>query len=188
VREFEWKRKGVHLGAIVLPILYYLLPVPVGRACLLALTGIVIILDVVRLRHSTAHSIFVLVFGPVIRRHEVWSLTGATYLLFSSLICVFVYDKPVAVAAISFLVLGDLMAAIVGTRWGRVRVWGKTIEGAVACFVTCLIVVWVIPELSLRVGLAGALVAAVVEIVPVPLDDNLSIPLMSGLAMQLLTL
>jgi dolichol kinase len=178
----------VHLGTIVLPVLYYFLPESVGRIGLLVLTGAVIILDVFRLRYSSARATFVLLFGPVIRQHEVWSLTGATYLLFSSVVCVFLFDRPVAVAAISFLVLGDLMAAVIGGRYGRLRVWGKTVEGAVACFITCIVVVYVIPGLPPGAGLAGAFVAAVAELVPVPLDDNLSIPLMSGLIMQLLIL
>jgi glycerol-3-phosphate acyltransferase PlsY len=184
----ESKRKGVHALALVLPVLYYFLPAQVGRTGLLVLTGIVIILDLLRLRYATTRAMFALIFGPVIRRHEVWSLTGATYLLFSSVVCVFVYDKPVAVAAISFLVLGDLMAAVIGRRIGRLHVWGKTVEGAVACFITCVLVAWAIPDLPLGVGMAGAIVATLVEVLPIPLDDNLSIPLLGGLAMQLLLL
>lgn len=182
----ESKRKLVHLGAIVLPVLYYFLPEPIGRIGLLVLSAAVVILDVFRLRSSAARATFALLFGPLIRQHEVWSLTGATYLLFSSVVCVFLFERPVAVAAISFLVLGDLMAAVIGGRYGRIRVWGKTVEGAVACLITCLVVVYVIPDLPLGAGLAGAFIAALVEVVPLPLDDNLSIPLMSGLIMQLL--
>jgi dolichol kinase len=43
-----------------------------------------------------------------------------------------------------------------------------------------------VPELPLVVGLVGAIVATVFELLPVPLDDNFRIPLSAGFAMELL--
>ena len=88
--------------------------------------------------------------------------------------------------ALSFLILGDTAAAVVGKAIGRTPVFGKTLEGSIACFVVCVLVGWAIPDLSWARTIAGAAMATLFELLPVPLDDNLRIPLASGFAMTLL--
>jgi dolichol kinase len=95
----------------------------------------------------------------------------------------------VAAAAVGFTVLGDAAAAIVGRAYGRVRFFGKTAEGAAAGLVACL--AWagylaVAGHLEPRIAIAGALVASLVEFLPIPIDDNLAITLFSGYTMKLL--
>jgi dolichol kinase len=66
--------------------------------------------------------------------------------------------------------------------------FGKTLEGSIACFVVCYGLTLIIPgpNLPFPVGLVGALVATVFELLPIPLDDNFRIPLSAGFAMELL--
>lgn len=182
----EIGRKVIHLSAISIPIGYYFVEPALGRAVLATLTAGSFVIDVVRLNEPRVRSFFYIFFGRLIRDHERNNLLGATYLLLSSLICVHAFSKPVAVAALSFLILGDTFAAIVGRAIGRVRIFGKTLEGSLACFTICLLIGWIIPELGWGRTLVGALVATVIELVPVPLDDNLRIPLAAGFAMQLM--
>ena len=98
----------------------------------------------------------------------------------------YAFSKPVAVAALSFLIVGDTVAALVGRAIGRVRIFGKTLEGSLACFAACLVIGWVIPELTWGVTVVGALMATLIELLPIPLDDNLRIPLASGFAITLM--
>ena len=102
-----------------------------------------------------------------------------------------VITREVAVAACEFLVFGDTAAALVGKSFGRFRVFDKTLEGSLACFVVCGAVGWTLSalhpaQLPLPVALAGAFVATIFEILPVPVDDNLKIPLSAGLVMHFL--
>jgi dolichol kinase len=129
---------------------------------------------------------FYLFFGRLVRDHERYNLLGATYLLLSSLICVYAFSKPIAVAALAFLILGDTAAAVVGRAIGRVRILGKTLEGSLACLGICLAAAWVIPGLTWPQRLVGAVMATLFELLPVPLDDNLRIPMAAGFAMTLL--
>jgi dolichol kinase len=77
----------------------------------------------------------------------------------------------------------------VGRAWGRHRFFNKSLEGALGCLLACLAwagyVAWASP-LTLPVLVAGALVATLVEVLPIPLDDNLGITLAAGYAMKLL--
>jgi len=182
----EIGRKAVHVSAILIPIGYYVLAEPLGRSILIILTVVSFLIDGLRLNQPRVRTFFFLFFGRLVRDHERYNLLGATYLLLSSLICVYAFEKPVAVAALAFLILGDTVAALVGKSIGRVRVFGKTVEGSAACFAACLVVGYLIPELTLKQTIAGAAMATLIELLPVPLDDNLRIPLAAGFAMTLL--
>jgi len=182
----ELGRKAIHLGALAIPVGYYFMAEPLGRAIIAALTGLAFVVEALRLNNPRIRSFFYIFFGRLVREHERYNLLGGTYLLLSSLICVYAFAKPVAVAALSFLIVGDSMAALVGRGIGRVRIFGKTLEGSLACLVTCLIIAWIIPGLTWRVSLVGALMATLIELLPIPLDDNLRIPLAAGFAMTLM--
>lgn len=182
----EMGRKAVHLAAIAVPFGLYVLPLSMGRHILLVLTVTSFAIDLVRLNEPRVRTFFYIFFGRLIRDHERFNLLGSTYLLLSSLICAYAFSKPVAVAALTFLIAGDTVAALIGKWIGRVRIFGKTLEGSLACFAVCLAAGWLIPELTLTQALAGAAMATLVELLPVPLDDNLRIPLAAGFTMTLI--
>ncbi len=180
----EIGRKAIHLSAILIPIGYYFTSEAMGRSVLLIMTVGVFLIDVVRLNQPRVRTFFFIFFGRLVRDHERYNLLGATYLLISSVLCVHLFEKPVAVAALSFLIVGDSMAALVGKSIGRVRIFGKTLEGSTACLLVCVAIGLIIPGMTLTRTLVGAVTATLIELVPVPLDDNLRIPLAAGFAMM----
>jgi len=191
----EAQRKAIHLSFILLPLelLHGWLLWPRSRAewrlVLVALVAVAIAMDVVRLHDHRVRGIFRRFFGEMIREHEDFNLLGSTYLLLASLLAIEVFTLPVAAAAIGFTVLGDGFAALVGRAYGRPRFFGKSLEGASAGLAACL--AWagflaIAGHLPWPVAVAGALVASLVEILPIPLDDNLGMVLFAGYAMKLL--
>jgi dolichol kinase len=199
LRERSWldeaQRKAIHIGSLILPLglLYQWLPWPRGRAewrwFLIAATLIAIGIDVLRIHEDRVRRFFRDFFGGMIREHERFSLLGSTYLLIAALLAVEICSPPLAGAALGFTVLGDSFAALVGKAWGRHRFFNKTLEGAAGGFVACLIwagfLVWA-GFLTWPIAIAGALAASLVEILPIPLDDNLGVTLVSGYVMKLL--
>lgn len=191
----EARRKAIHLCSIVLPLamLFELAPWPHGRAqwrwLLIVLVVIAVAVDVVRVHHRGTRRFFREFFGGMIREREGTSLLGSTYLLIAALLAVEIFPRPVAAAALGFTVLGDAFAAMVGKAWGRTRFFHKTLEGAIGGLVPCI--AWA-AFLSARgllpweVTLAGALAASLIEFLPIPLDDNLGMTLVSGYTMHLL--
>jgi dolichol kinase len=191
----EAQRKAIHFSCIILALglLYEWLPWPRGRnqwmlALFAAVVGAVA-LDLLRIHDHRVTRFFRKFLGEIIREHERFNLLGSTYLLIAALIAVAAFPQPLAAAALGFAVLGDGLAAMVGKAWGRTRVFNKTIEGALGCLVGCL--AWSLflagaGFVPLSVAVAGAFVATLVEILPIPLDDNLGIPLFAGFAMRLL--
>jgi len=79
------------------------------------------------------------------------------------------------------------MAGLIGQNFGKHKVGNKSWEGFFSGLTVCIIVAINFPLLPLTVSLAGALTAMIMELVPIPLDDNFKIPLGSGAIMMMLT-
>ncbi len=184
----ELVRKSIHFASLAIPIGLYLLPLSLSRPLLLMLALAVLGVDVVRLYEPRVRTVFYYIFGRIVRDHERFNLLGSTYLLLSSLLCIYAFNKHVAVASLAFLVVGDTMAALIGRRWGKVRILDKSLEGSLACLASCLVIGFLYPghELTTTMVLAGSLTATLFELLPIPLDDNMRIPLAAGFAMTLL--
>ena len=84
------------------------------------------------------------------------------------------------------LIIGDTMAAFVGTMWGRTKIWGKSFEGSLAFFFSSCAILALLGRVGMQVAVVGALVATVVELLPLSINDNLTIPISSGVSMSLL--
>ncbi len=185
----ELKRKAIHLASLAIPIGYFLSPAawfPWWERGLLASVILSLAIEVFRLNHPRTRSFFRHFFGELLRNHEDASLLGSTYLLIACVLTIHLFAKPVAVLALAFLIVGDTVAAIVGKSVGRVGIFGKTLEGSLACFAVCYGLTAIVPGVPFPVGLVGAAVATVFELLPIPLDDNFRIPLSAGFAMELL--
>ncbi|MBD3162717.1 MAG: phosphatidate cytidylyltransferase [Candidatus Eisenbacteria bacterium] len=184
----EVRRKAFHLFSIVVPVGYYLLPEPLARPILLGLTVVAMTLDMLRLNEPRIRTFFYYFFGKMVRDHERNNLLGSTYVLLAALLCAYAFERPIAITAMAFLTVGDAAAAVVGRRFGRTKVFGKSLEGSFACFAACLGVAILYPgdPLTWRQMIGGALAATTFELVPMPFDDNMRISLSAGFAMTLL--
>ena len=189
----ELKRKIIHLIGLLIPICYYFFRErdPIAIIILLSLTAIYFFLELLRLTNKRAQRYFLTHFSSLLRTHEKQKITGTGYYLLSGLLSVSLFKKELAIACLSFLVLGDMFAAIIGTRFGHKKIIaGKSLEGSLACFIVCLVIglfiAWLFPNyLNLKIIAIGAFVATIVELLPLGLDDNLTIPLISGLVMEI---
>ena len=159
-------------------------------ALLAALAGVALALEGARLMVPSLNRLLVRWLRHLLKESEGRRLTGATYIALSSLLVFLVFDKQVAVTAMFFLALGDPVAALVGSRaWGP-RILGKSPWGTLGFVVASLAIAGVLAAgdvISFQSGVVvGAVVGAVVELVPLVVDDNVSVPLASGTAMALL--
>lgn len=143
-------------------------------------------MDLIRLKDLPGASFIKNLIGSMLRDHESTDLTGASYILSGAVLTIALFSKPVAVAALGFIILGDIAAALVGRKFGKTKIGDKTLEGSLTFFGVCILVTLLVPNLSIVIGIIGALIATICEAMTLPVDDNLIVPIISGLVMQIL--
>ena len=181
----EAPRKAIHLTSIAIPLGILHLPLETARRTLAILAVALLVADVAKIHQPRLRSLFIAFFGPLIRRHEHTGITSSTYMIVSALLATYLFSPPEAAGALVFLILGDTMAAIVGMAWGRTPLFGKTLEGSLAGFVAGAVgAAALVPALPLHAVALGALTASLVEVLPIPVDDNFRIPLLAGLVLH----
>jgi dolichol kinase len=178
-------RKSIHLCTLVIPFGYFVLSkqemlIIIGILCIIAL-----IIEIIRRFHSKSSLLIENVIGRILRTHELKRITGATWILISSFIAILLFDKWIAQVALLFVVVADAFSALVGKFWGKHILYAnKTIEGSLVFLILAIIIVYFFPERHLMIGFIGIFVAFIVDIFAKGVDDNLTIPLASGAAMQ----
>ena len=183
----ELRRKSIHLLGLIFPILYVFTTrhtAIIGVGCLVALAlGV----ELLKARLPAFRIIFMRIFSPMLRSQEQrGGLTGATYYLIGSFLCILLFDKTLAIVCLCFLTLGDLFAALIGKQWGRIKLFSrKSLEGSLACFIVCTAIA-LLMKFHPVVAITGAIVATLIELLPIGVDDNVTMPLISGLAMHIL--
>jgi len=185
-----WRRLFHIAAGSYLPLLGIFLQLGVMVPLLAGLSGLAIVVETSRFVFPTLNRLLVSLFGVLLKGVEARKVTGATYMIVAALGCFTFYDKGAAVSALFFLSLGDPVAALVGERVGGPRLWGKSPWGTLAFFGVALATVGVLSgsgAVEFHWALiVGAAVASLVELIPLPVDDNLAIPLLSGVIMAAL--
>jgi len=182
--SIEIKRKIVHLATLIIPLGYTLTSKETVLIFLIPLFLCYLFIDLLRHLHSGMASLFQkYFFGRVLREEEKKNLMGSTYFLFSSLLTIFLFPKSIAIASLLILILSDTAGAFVGKWIGKVPIFGKTLEGSAAFLLSSLLIVWSYPQLNRFSGSLAALGATLIEILPIKVDDNLTIPIVAGAIM-----
>lgn len=187
------KRGLFHIVAgLSIPIAALFLPRIVLLMSLGVVTFVFLAFELIRFKAPAINRWFLSFFKPLLRETETSRLTGISYMLVASLIAFLVFQRDIAILALCFLAVGDAVAAIVGKQMGKRKLLGKTVEGDLACFVSCVAIGFIFYYAGLNIRLLTALVgsagATVVEAMPLPINDNLTMPLFAGLVMTLMQL
>ena len=173
----EVGRKAVHVSMMVLPLWIYFAPPPwSARGPVLAFLALLSV-DVLRLGSPAVHRWFEVRIGAYLRPDEHRGLIRMHWLSGAAALLAMAAPPAVAALAMADLVFGDAAAALVGRRWGRRRRGGKSLEGSAACFAVCVAAGLLILPGAWAAVLVSALVATGIEAAPLPVDDNLAVPL-----------
>lgn len=200
-----WFRKGyrIIMGSIF-PIVYYFVAtepiqpmkftpqkfIPIGIIIFFLI--LISILEIERYKHPGLWPYITSKWYGKIFKQEPGRLEGTTYFLIASLITIAIFSNGIAITALLFSTFGNAASAIVGIKYGKIKLFRgeKSVEGTMAFFITCLIIGIILigsPRLMLTPAnvLLGAAVATLIEVLPIPVDDNLTIPIISGMVMQI---
>lgn len=184
----EIRRKMLHILALAIPFGIAYLPRHTAIAIFVPLAGLMVTGEMLRRKFAFLQKLFMAVFGRIVRPEEENRLTGGTCFFVSGALCLILFDPPIAFTVMAFIIIGDAAAAIVGMKLGRVRFSsGKSLEGAAACICACLLFWAAFPRIDFPMAAAAAVLTAGLELVPVQLDDNLTVPVVCGIILQVWT-
>ncbi len=152
--------------------------------CALLLAGSLTV-EIARRRWPALNQVLWQLLPTVFRPWEGQRVLGSTWFTLGALLAMLAFGRDVGGTSLLFLAWGDAAAEIVGRRWGP-QTGGKTIAGSLGCLFACLLAALVgmgLGGLEPWTVLAGAVTATLVERRSPPPDDNLWIPVLSGLVM-----
>ncbi|WP_440952566.1 diacylglycerol/polyprenol kinase family protein [Methanococcoides sp. FTZ1] len=124
------------------------------------------------------------IFWKLYRSKEKDRLSGNIHFLIGSIIAISIFSEEIASAAILMTTFGDSAAALIGISYGRNWIKGlpdRAWEGVISEFIVNLAIGYFFLA-NWIIAFPMALVATIVETLTYRLDDNLMIPLFSGLA------
>jgi dolichol kinase len=185
-------RKAIHLSIYsFIPLAYLFLDI--SKIWMIVLLGIgsvaIVIIDIGRTRDGWISKIFGKLFNGMLRSHELdGKLTGASYVLIGSFVSVVIFPKEIAILALLFTAIGDTAAALYGKKFGKFKIWNKTLEGSIVGLIACFIIASFFPQIPNIIKFSGAFAAMFIELLPIKIDDNLRIPLFSGIVMYSLSI
>jgi dolichol kinase len=151
-------------------------------------TAFFLLMDLSRLSGLGLYGPFSPVFRIFLKSDEAQNLSGAFYLMAGALVTAAVFPRELAGAAVLLLTCADPAASVVGRWKGRTRLVGtRTFEGSLACFGAGVLVALALffSGAIARPGVlaAGVVATVILEALPWPVNDNLTLPIGSAAVM-----
>jgi len=98
---------------------------------------------------------------------------------------VFLFPIHIAVPALLFLTVGDSIAALVGQAFPFGKIGVKSLTGTFSgIIISTIVAISVNQVLPFELIFFGATISMIIEVLPIPLNDNVTIPVTGGLAMS----
>ena len=192
----ELYRKAVHLSSLWMPL--FIFTAPRNRSILLFFTLLAANLFVeyaAYQRTAVIGMLFKKMFIKTLRNREIshstFSPSGSVYILAAALAVSVCFAPKAAAAAMCVMLIADSNAALCGRFWGSFRFYnGKSPEGTLAFFISALgIISCFFPALPPVTAFFIALTATAAEFFEKELriDDNYTIPLVTGFLLNLIS-
>lgn len=171
----------------------------VGTAVMIlgSVLGLDLLVETARLRIPSFNDQVLRFWGPFMRSCEVSKMSGVPYYILASMLALAIFPKPVGVLSVLFLAIGDPIASLIGILYGKNSpkvAQGKSLVGTFAGVVSCMLVTlvflkaWPVPVSDsawIALSVIGGLAGGTAELAPFDMDDNFTIPMISGFVMWL---
>ena len=185
----EYQRKAIHLFNLIIPFGYWFLIPDQNqfKIIIITFTTLFILADFFRTKSKLIKKLFKIFFDKMLREHELkGQFTGATWVMISASVTILFFSKNIAIISLIFMSIGDTFAALIGKKYGKLKIYDKSLEGFLGGLIVCLVAAYYYDPLPFYISGVGALTAMLFETLPLPLDDNFRIPIGSAIIMTIL--
>ncbi len=194
--DLHLARKFFHIqGAVtfLVPYMFFGFSRESMAAILGTVLAVVMSIEYSRSRWEWVNSVAVRYMGPVMRDTEVNSLTGIPFYMASCLFAFLMFSRHVTILSILYLALGDPSSSFFGVLYGRNKIFpNKSLQGTLSGFIVCALATFAYLHWQgfpsgkiLLLSIIGGFCGAVSELLPLNVDDNFAIPVVSGTLMAL---
>ena len=185
----ETARKAIHaVAGGAAATVAWIAPPSAARVVLLGAVAIALIIELLRMLVPAVGRRFDATLGSMLRPGERRGLTGATALAIGAALAVLFFPGRSAAVGILYAAFGDAAAALVGRRFGRlIYRSGRTVEGTATFFLVALLIGCTTLDATFLAAAVAAAVVTLVEAAPIPLSDNLLIPIAGAAACRWVT-
>lgn len=151
--------------------------------------------DFLRKKYRGMNALVIKIMGPLMRRSEKEGMTGLPFYALGCSLALYFYERDIAILSIMFLVFSDPISSFFGVLYGKDKILpNKSLQGAVAGFFTCYLICLFYTMNASTIGthiltfsiISGVIGSSSELISAFNVDDNLTIPVLSGLGMTLL--
>jgi dolichol kinase len=188
LRPTNYARNIFHIGNALLcaAIIHWMVDVHSTIIVTLVAASLAWSMEISRRFVPRINDLLMWIFRPFAHPHEAWRVNSATWYATALVILALVQDLTIASTAIIVLGFADPAAAVIGRRFGKVKLLhGRSLEGSCTFVLVGTVSAWLwlllahdfTPMLALSWAIAGALAGALAELFSRRIDDNLSIPL-----------
>ncbi len=181
-------RETIHISSFFLPFFcIYLFGNYLASSLILILTLFYILSEFARLLGTNFPVISAITWRAANKSELYEFATAPIFFALGVIFSLTLFPASVSYASIAILTLGDGFAHIFGRKFGSVPLpfnKGKNLEGSIFGFLFASLgaMIFVCPVKAF----VGAAVGMLVECLPLPISDNLTIPLASGIVVTLL--
>jgi len=180
-------REVIHVGGFLVPVVSaYLSLSHLFIAFLISMVTLVYIMsELARMQGFNVPVTSTITWNAAMAPEVYEFVTSPIFFAAGIVFALVVFPIHVGYAAIAVFTLGDGFATLFGKKLGR-RVFpynkGKMVEGTLFGFLLAFFGAWLF--VGPLKALVGAAVGMLVETLPTPVNDNLTIPTVSGLVMM----
>ncbi len=179
-------REDIHAAGFFMPVIAGFIGVPIVAAIIIAITLIYTVSELYRL-DGRSIPVISAVTRHAASQSELFGFAAAPlYFAFGIVATLLLFPWHIAGAAIAIFCLGDSVASLFG---GIIPITfpfnkGKTLEGSLAGFLFAFLAgSFFVPPIY---ALIGAAIAMTVEALPLPINDNVLIPIITGAALWII--
>jgi len=181
-------REAIHIGSFMLTfVCIYLTGNNLLASLIILLAILYTISELARVRGINIPILSAVTWNSVNKTELYEFATAPIHFALGIAISLLIFPEPIRYVAITTLTLGDGGAHIFGMKFGKTKLpfnKGKNLEGTIFGFLFAFLgaMIFVDPVRAL----VAATVAMLVEGIPSPVNDNLTMPLISGLVLALI--
>lgn len=186
VSKNEIFRKSIHIGGIITIPITIFAGIGITTGTIIGLTLLYLTSEILRLKGIKFKGISKITENAV-RDTDSFAknskiVLDPIYLAAGVLASLLIFPDPVNYVAVSVVTLGDGFSSLIGKKYGKhyIAKTRKTVEGTCAGIgcAFAIAALFVAPE---RAVVASA-VGMIVEFLPIPINDNITVPLTAGVS------